>query len=112
MAHGDIQAQKFIEQCILEFLQSGALSDQYHEPHHLKSLCHRCIRWKLIVVITGVREQTMLIRRHRFQEEQPQPQVQAEWMLVNGQLVCEWQPRVVEAETDHPLYLSNRHKAA
>lgn len=90
----------------------AVFGDQYHEPHHLKSLCHHCIRWKLIVVITGVREQTMLIRRHRFQEEQPQPPVQAEWMLVNGQLVCEWQPLVVEAETDHPLYLSNCHKAA
>lgn len=34
----------------------------------------------------------MLMCHNRFQEETEQPQVQAEWTLVDGQLVCQWQP--------------------
>ncbi len=55
----------------------------------------------------------MLMHHNRFQEEPEQPQVQAEWTLVDGQLVCQWQPLLASTENmDQPLSMPKRQKAA
>lgn len=54
----------------------------------------------------------MWIRRSRSQEEQPQLQVQVEWTLVDGQLMCQWQPPSAFAEVEQPRSMPRRPKAA
>lgn len=54
----------------------------------------------------------MWMQRARFQEDLEQPQVQAEWTLVDGQLVCQWQPLTAVAEVEQIRALPKRHKAA